>query len=297
MRYLYRFDEEKSIGSESIRLKWYSDIDKSIFYKLVNIDPTSVRKKDFSKPGKYVKWLIKCYKQIFGDNREDGLERFDSFFNKELSYFLFIFSTGWYHSRCIKEVYYSDGLSARLLENDILKFKRLNDFTYKMGYVADSYESLTEKAKYDVVYSDNKIDVLIPLNFTASFETAKNTDWCSQSLPGYSNWNKVALLFRIIPKDEDYDKLKLTWRKDGRWYIACSKYPEINNETSSPFERVDGKESWVERLNFMDNLYKDSSPERWLNNSNKIRKTMELLSNRSKEVINKYYDKNKKVSN
>ena len=41
---------EKSIGSEEIRKKWYSDLDKKEFYKLVNIDPTSIRKKDFSKP-------------------------------------------------------------------------------------------------------------------------------------------------------------------------------------------------------------------------------------------------------
>lgn len=157
MKYLLRFNEEKSIGSEEIRLKWYSDIDKSIFYKLVNIDPTSVRKKDFSKPGKYVKWLILCYKQMFGNIKVDEKE-FGNFFNKELNYFLFIFSTGWYQSRSRKEVFYSGGVSTRLLENDILKFKRLNDFTYKMGYVADSYERLTEKAEYDVVYSDDKVD-------------------------------------------------------------------------------------------------------------------------------------------
>ena len=55
---------EKSIGSEEIRKKWYSDLDKKTFYKLVNIDPTSVRKKEFSKPGKYVKWLITQYKKV-----------------------------------------------------------------------------------------------------------------------------------------------------------------------------------------------------------------------------------------
>lgn len=56
---------------------------------------------------------------------------------------------------------------------------------------------------------------------------------------------------------------------------------------------VDGKESWVERLDFMDDLYEDSSPDRWLNNSVNIRKTMELLSSKSKEIIERYYNKNK----
>ena len=54
---------EKSIGSEEIRNKWYSEMDKKVFYKLVNLDPTSIRKKDFSKPGKYTKWLISMYKK------------------------------------------------------------------------------------------------------------------------------------------------------------------------------------------------------------------------------------------
>jgi hypothetical protein len=296
MKYLLRFNEEKSIGSEAIRLKWYSDIDKTIFYKLVKIDPTSVRKKEFSKPGKYVKWLIKCYKKIFG-NEEVDLEIFDSIFNKELNYFLFIFSTGWYQSRVKKGLYYIGGVVEKTIENDIFKFKNIYDFTSGMRSMADSYKAVTEDAKYDVVFSDDKVDVLIPMNFSASFETAKNTDWCSQSFGGYSGWSKMALLFRIIPKSSKYDKLKLTWRNDGRWYIACSKYPEINNETSSPFKVIDSKESWVERLDYMDNLYKDSSPERWLNNSTKIRETMSLLSKEAKDTIEKYYDKNKKVSN
>jgi hypothetical protein len=62
---------EKSIGSEEIRKKWYPDLDKKIFYKLVNTDPTSVRKKGFSKPGKYVKWLIMQYKRmVYEEQRE-----------------------------------------------------------------------------------------------------------------------------------------------------------------------------------------------------------------------------------
>jgi hypothetical protein len=70
---ILRFDDfsglllEKSIGSEEIRKKWYPDLDKKIFYKLVNLDPTSVRKKEFSKPGKYTKWLISMYKKMKAD--------------------------------------------------------------------------------------------------------------------------------------------------------------------------------------------------------------------------------------
>ena len=76
---------EKSIGSEEIRKKWYSDLPKKTFYSLVNIDPTSVRKKDFSKPGKYSKWLIREYKK--GNLNDNLLE--DNEFCKKL---LFIYT-------------------------------------------------------------------------------------------------------------------------------------------------------------------------------------------------------------
>jgi hypothetical protein len=74
---------EKSIGSEEIRKKWYPNLDKKIFYKLVNIDPTSVRKKDFSKPGKYTKWIIAMYKKMNEQNYFEDDSDFDRYFNSE----------------------------------------------------------------------------------------------------------------------------------------------------------------------------------------------------------------------
>jgi hypothetical protein len=47
MKHLFNIEEfivEKSIGSESIRMKYYSDLPKHVFYSIVNLDPTSVRK-------------------------------------------------------------------------------------------------------------------------------------------------------------------------------------------------------------------------------------------------------------
>jgi hypothetical protein len=42
-----------------------------------------------------------------------------------------------------------------------------------MNKISDEYELQTEELKYDIVYSDDKLDVLIPINFTASYELAK----------------------------------------------------------------------------------------------------------------------------
>lgn len=283
---------EKSIGSEEIHNKWYPDLDKKIFYKLVNLDPTSIRKKDFSKPGKYTKWLISMYKKRKTYNYFD----FDREFDSNLNFALFIFSTGWYKSKVKKESFYLGGQLNKTIENDIFKFKTLNEFETHMYKIKDEYRKQTEDAKYDVVFSDDKVDILIPINFTASAETAKNTEWCSQSYGGYSMWNKKALLFRIIPKDNKYDKLKLTWNKnDDGWYLACSKYPEIRGE-GTPFDLVDGKESWLERLEYMNSIYNDekTSSIKWRENADNITKTMNLLSNNAKETIKEYYNKNEK---
>jgi len=259
---------EKSIGSEEIRMKWYSDIDKKIFYKIVNIDPTSVRKKDFSKPGKYTKWLLNMYKSMLKSDiyRSFILEDFGSYFDSELNYNLFIFSTDWYKNKN---------------ENtDILKFKSIIDFNNYMSDYAEEYKLKTEDSKYDIIYSDNNIDILIPLNFSASYETAKNTDWCSIKNSGFSLWKQMSLMFRIIPKDSKYDKLKLTWTKKSRspnmqWYIACSKYPEINGE-GNPFDNFE------EKLEFLDSL----------EIKNNIKNTMSLITDEAKKLVIKYYESN-----
>lgn len=289
---------EKSIGSEEIRKKWYSDLDKKIFYKLVNIDPTSVRKKDFSKPGKYTKWLISMYKKMKKQNYfEDDDSDFSRYFNSELNFMLFVFSTGWYKSKVKKETFYLGGQPNKTLENDILKFRTIWSFIGHMSKIIEEYRKQTEEAKYDIVFSDDKIDILIPINFTASAETAKNTEWCSKSYGGFSNWNQMSLMFRIIPKDNTYDKLKITWVKkerspDKQWYIACSKYPEINGK-GIPFDIIDGKESWQERIKYMNGIYNDDRPGsiKWRENSDNITKTMSLLSDKAKETIIKYYEK------
>lgn len=282
---------EKSIGSEEIRKKWYSDLDKKEFYKLVNIDPTSIRKKEFSKPGKYVKQLINVYKKLVKYSLSDGDEDFDDYFDSNLNFELFIFSTGWYKSKVKKESFYLGGELNKTIENDIFKFKTLSDFKSHMYKYVNEYRKQTEDAKYDVVFSDDKVDILIPINFTASAETAKNTEWCSQSHGGYSMWNKVALLFRIIPKDNKYDKLKLTWNKnDNGWYLACSKYPEIRGG-GNPFDKTDRIENWKVYKNKMDN---DTNWDKWKENSIKIEDTMSLLSEKAKETIKEYYNKNEK---
>lgn len=324
--------QEKSIGSEAIRDKFYSDIDKKVFYKLVNLDPTSVRKKDFSKPGDYSRWLLTLYKKYYKQCKEEYFESSAEFQSKhpdvdeccskaalskiiydDLNFHLFIFSSNWYKKEA----------KAKGYNNDILKFKSVVELKRLIDPLVGEFKKQTEDAKFDVVYQDDKVKILIPLNFTAAAETAKNTDWCTTKLPNYQMWNNWALMFRILPIDSKYDKLKITWMRDNKkdmydksWYIACSEYPEMGGTEGTPFDIVDGEESWAKVLRYYNDVEFNRevleeeikkqnisysgfySPrtrlklvDLWINNSKKIVETIGLLSPEAKKAIVYYYNK------
>jgi hypothetical protein len=261
---IYRFNDfilEKSIGSEEIRKKWYSHFEKKLFYKIINLDPTSIRKKDFSKPGKYSKWLLMQFDK--GNLSEQLLN--DESYHKKLNYYLFVFSTGWYKNKIKKEYgeeffdeekynkYKNYNISKSFFTPssifyDINKFKTVSDFVKHIEDYKERYEIETEETKFDTVYSNDKITILVPLNFTASYETAKNTDWCTKSVSSFSEWNKKAILFRILENGTN-NKLKITWTGNNNWFIAHNKYPEISNledfNDYKPFDKKDDKEIWL----------------------------------------------------
>jgi len=315
MKHLKYFTDiilEKSIGSEPIRIKYYSNIDKKLFYKIINLDPTSIRKKEFSKPGKYSKWLLL---QLEKGNITEELLNDDSFSNK-LNYYLFIFSTGWYKSKIIKsygetfideESFYRDKDDSNFLPNmkdekytksssiyyDITKFKTISDFIKFLDSYVKLYESETEKSKFDVIFSDNNLDILVPLNFSASYATAKNTQWCTQSLSAFSLWNSKFILFRIIPKSKEFDRVKLTWGK-SKWFMATTKYPEIqfdfdyNKNKWKPFDKwEDGKETWENLVEDNEEKYPD---DKNIKHWKKLRDTISLLSDKGKQTIFKYWE-------
>jgi hypothetical protein len=273
---------EKSIGSENIRSKWYSDMDKKTFYALVNLDPTRVRKKDFSKPGKYFKWLAREYKAARIDNNFLFKPQF-SYLRNELNYYLFITTTGWFKKQIKIQNKLNPGYSANF---DILKYK-YNDFRnyiYKLKFL---YERETEKAKFDILYSDDNLDVIIPLNFAASYQIAKNTNWCTQSKIGWDSWSRRAILYRVIFKDGE--KLKITWGKENYFcMLASDKYPEINTG-GNPFEIIDGKEKWVENLNRQIEYYGDTRGGVVI--LKKLQELLLRLSKESKNAIESHYFK------
>jgi len=81
-----------------------------------------------------------------------------------------------------------------------------------------------------------------------------------------------------VPKDTNCDKLKITWCKNnGDWYIACSRYPEIRG-SGSPFDMIDNVEKWeIECIKM--------NSEKGRKNSIDIKKTMSIVSNKSKKII------------
>jgi len=226
---------------------------------------------------------------MYFHNVERGMDMENS-----IKYYLFIYTTGWMKKRMNNE------------EKNIMNLT-LVYFIALIKSVLDDYKKETEGSKYDTVYKDSKIQILIPLNFSASYETAKNTDWCTKNIPQFNLWSSISYLFRILPVDKNYDKIKLTWvtpknSKDTEWYIACSKYPEIYGK-GNPFEIKNGKINWEYELDNInkkilkgDSSNKPESVQRWRQNYLEIKKTMSLISNDAISCIEQHYEqiKNKK---
>lgn len=278
----FDFINEGTLGTDLIYSKYYSDIDKKLFYKIINIDPTSVRKKDFSKPGKYSKWLIQTYKNLQLTNQLLNDEKFIN----NLSTYLFIFSTNWFKNKFKQNQVFYGGTTFNLIDNDINKYS-LYKFINKMMPLYNEYLEDTENGKFDVVFADEYIDIYVPLNFTSARETAENTEWCSRHFSGYSTWNQQAILFRIIPKDTGYNKIKYTHKYDGKWFIASYKYPELIGH-GDPFIISGNKENWESVLS---DAYVDSYDSAKIL-YDEIKKTMGLVSDGAKKCMQKYYKDN-----
>jgi hypothetical protein len=290
---------ESTIGSEEIRKKWYPAIDRRLFYQIVNIDPTTIRKENFSKPGKYSKWLLMKMIDSDGKLTESG-EYWLKQEKEQLNLALFIFSTGWFK------------LSKRGL-TDILKYDSINTFMSQMEKLIPEYFK-SMKAEYDVIYSDENIDIVIPLNFSASWQTAQGTSWCTKNVTSYNIWSSSSILFRILPKSKSYNKVKITWVIPGstklmtltenfaKWTIASEQYPEIRGSTRGPFDEIKGKEAWEYDLDtFIARSYdivdgelvrlSDNDRKKHIEPFKKLRETMSLLTPEAKKEIERHYQK------
>ncbi len=71
----------EALDPEKIHQKYYSDIDKTDFYTILNLDPTTISKRGkVRKVGKYVKFIMNWYKKFPGCIHED--------LNGALTYFI-----------------------------------------------------------------------------------------------------------------------------------------------------------------------------------------------------------------
>lgn len=245
MKYLCKYNlffTENTIGSDEIWKKYYTDIDKKVYYRILNIDPTSIRKKEFSKPGKYSKWLLLQYRkekkeeeipqerlQKRIDMYSSGIDDliFDDGYCKRLREALYIFST-----KLGKSILKKSGK-----EIDILKYKSFSLFSNTISNIEQDWTLQSEKGKIDLIYEDQNIKILIPLNFTACYEYSKHTDWCSKTKTGYEMWSRIGLMYRFVNKHND-KRARLTWNKDGKYSWAAERYPEISDyslEAEYPF--------------------------------------------------------------
>lgn len=225
------------LSAEEIYVKWYADkIRYKAFLKIIKLDPTTVFKKDKVKMGRYCKWLLMQYFksnfQTFFYNDQIELKAkvdpasknflFDDKFSKEIYDSLEVFHN-WFKFK------------NKHADRDIYKYE-LYEFTRRMtgGHYNDYQDHLKYKkdnGKVFLIYDDENLTVLEPLNFAACYKYSKNTQWCSKTLSSYEGWSRDNILLRFIDKkNKMIFRLTYSYNSD-RWSWATPVYPEFSEQS------------------------------------------------------------------
>jgi hypothetical protein len=220
MKYLigiYDYLNESKI--EDIYSKYYSDIEYSIFNKLVGVDPTTVTKNgNITKMGSYSKWILSLYK----DNR---LKRED--FYKAAEY-LTSFDT-------LKQTGKITGQ-----DGDILRYKSLPDLLKLINHVggtgkpAKDEKYLIQDRYYinngeaEVFYESDTYLIVIPKTLDASKFYAYGTEWCTQYPDMFDKYSRQGRLYIIVDKlnlnASHYEHRRL------QFHFESSQFMDINDE-------------------------------------------------------------------
>lgn len=181
----------EAADTESIYSKYFSDVNKVDFIKLVQADPTSVvagNGYDIQKVGRYVKWLAKIYKN-------------DDFRMEDLY-------------KATKYLQIFDKYKQKLNVKDIFRFASLQDLYTEIEPIMK--QLLTNKPvtqgekERDIkttgaskIFEDNKWLVVHPTTQEAACYYGKNTQWCTAADDAdnqFDTYNKQGPLFVLIDK-------------------------------------------------------------------------------------------------
>jgi hypothetical protein len=169
IKYFHEFINEAVSDIESIYQKYYSDIDRVVYDKIVEADPTTVMKDN--KQGVYVKWLIKLYK-----NNKLKLE--DLYKATEYLTAFNMFK----HKMANKDIMFYQSLPEL--------FKEVEPFLEKEEAVFTNDEERRLAGQFKVVYTDDEYRIIIPLTLNASKYFGRDTEWCTLNTDMFKHYTK-----------------------------------------------------------------------------------------------------------
>ena len=190
IKYFHEFINEAVSDIESIYQKYYSDIDRGIYDKIVEADPTTVMKDN--KQGVYVKWLIKLFK-----NNKLKLEDLYKATEYLTSFDMFK------HKIVNKDIMFYQSLPEL--------FKAVEPFLEKEETVFTNDEERRLAGQFKVVYTDDDYRIIIPFTLNASKYFGRGTEWCTLNTDMFKKYTKkqteditpynLYILYTENPKD------------------------------------------------------------------------------------------------
>lgn len=223
---------------DEIYNKWYvNKFKREIFDKVVTLDPlTVVKNKEVVKLGRYCRWLLKVLIDFQKDKDGKYLERFVFDEAERIKiHDAFVLFHNWYRINTHK-------IECR----DIFSFKSLANFQYGMERKKEDYDNIRKARKNKghifIIYEDENIMVLEPLDFIACFRFSRHTEWCSKSENAYNSWKRDNILLRFVDKkNKIIHRLTWSYANNDSWSWATPIYPEFNRrdfskENATPLE-------------------------------------------------------------
>jgi hypothetical protein len=190
IKYFHEFINEAVSDIESIYQKYYSDMDRVVYDKIVEADPTTVMKDN--KQGVYVKWLIKLYKS-------NKLKLEDLYKATEYLTAFNMFK----HKMVNKDIMFYQSLPEL--------FKAVEPFLEKEETVFANDEEKRLAGQFKVVYTDAEYRIIIPFTLNASKYFGRGTQWCTLNTDMFKKYTKkqteditpfnLYILYTDNPKD------------------------------------------------------------------------------------------------
>ena len=185
------------IESDEIYKKYFSNIPKDIFLKIISYDPrTVIRNRNIEKIGKYSKLILVLY--IKGKLKLEDLP-------KVREYLEYVYK-------------YNIPIDIRLINslNDI--YEKIKRYIIKEKRDLDDIIGSLSKNEYNILYSGNNWYIFQPLNERAACYIGVNTEWCTTwgkySLNDshksrnsrFSSYNQRGILYILINKNNHEEK-------------------------------------------------------------------------------------------